>query len=344
MGSLDRAVAFLAERFGGFDVELEDRGGLGITALADATRQFLAAARRQPAIDPHTLITSFGSETPEYDFNLDRNKAKLLGLNLSDVFDTMQAELGSLYVNNVTLFGHTFRVEIQARDSARARPSDLSGLYVRNAANQMVTLSAIGRLAPTVGPVAVTHYNLYNAAEITGSPAPGYSSSQAIAAMERVARTLPSDFGYEWTGITYQELKAGSAASTVFVLAIAFVFLFLAAQYESWSIPFVIILTVPLALFGALGLLWLRSMTVDVYAQIGFVLLIGLAAIIAAIAMHAGAGEPVALLAGIAIMVLAGLAMRAAWSGRTACIVAPEPEPMMPEPTACEQVAAAGGV
>lgn len=264
--------------FGGFDFELEDRGGLGITALADATRQFLAAARRQPAIDPHTLITSFGSETPEYDFNLDRNKAKLLGLNLSDVFDTMQAELGSLYVNNVTLFGHTFRVEIQARDSARARPSDLSGLYVRNATNQMVPLSAIGRLAPTVGPVAVTHYNLYNAAEITGSPAPGYSSSQAIAAMERVARTLPSDFGYEWTGITYQELKAGSAASTVFVLAIAFVFLFLAAQYESWSIPFVIILTVPLALFGALGLLWLRSMTVDVYAQIGFVLLIGLAA------------------------------------------------------------------
>jgi len=124
----------------------------------------------------------------------------------------------------------------------------------------------------------VTHYNLYNAAEITGNAAPGYSSSQAIAAMERVAGKLPADFGYEWTGITYQELQAGSAASKVFLLALTFVFLFLAAQYESWSIPFIIILAVPLALFGALGLLWLRGMSVDVFAQIGFVLLIGLSA------------------------------------------------------------------
>lgn len=264
--------------FGGFDFELEDRGGLGTSALANATQQLIAAARQEPAIDPRTLITSFNTGTPEYTFDIDRNKAKLLGLSLSDVFATMQAELGSLYVNNVTLFGHTFRVEIQARDSARAQASDLSELYVRNASNQMVPLSAIGRLVPTVGPQAVTHYNLYDAAEITGNAAPGYSSSQAIAAMERVAGKLPADFGYEWTGITYQELKAGSAASKVFLLALTFVFLFLAAQYESWSIPFIIILAVPLALFGALGLLWLRGMTVDVFAQIGFVLLIGLAA------------------------------------------------------------------
>jgi len=136
--------------FGGFDFELEDRGGLGSSALADATQQLIAAARQEPSIDPRTLITSFSTGTPEYRFDIDRNKAKLLGLSLSDVFATMQAELGSLYVNNVTLFGHTFRVEIQARDSARAQASDLSELYVRNASNQMVPLSAIGRLVPTV--------------------------------------------------------------------------------------------------------------------------------------------------------------------------------------------------
>jgi multidrug efflux pump subunit AcrB len=129
-----------------------------------------------------------------------------------------------------------------------------------------------------VGPEIIPHYNLYTAAEITGNPAPGYSSGQAIAAMEHAARVLPSDFGYEWTGVTYQELQAGSVAGEVFALALVFVFLFLAAQYESWSIPFTIILAVPLALFGALLLLRLRGMQVDIYAQIGFVLLIGLAA------------------------------------------------------------------
>ncbi|HUC66310.1 MAG TPA: multidrug efflux RND transporter permease subunit [Stellaceae bacterium] len=264
--------------FGGFDFELEDRGSRGPAALAQVVQTFLAAARKQPEIDPRTLITNFNTDTPEYNFDLDRNKAKLLGLSLSDVFDTMQAFLGSLYVNNVTLFGHTFQVLIQANDGARANKSDLSRLYVRNDVNGMVPLSTLGRLTSTVGPEIIPHYNLYTAAEITGNPAPGYSSGQAIAAMARAARVLPSDFGYEWTGVTYQELQAGSVAGEVFALALIFVFLFLAAQYESWSIPFTIILAVPLALFGALLLLWLRRMQIDIYAQIGFVLLIGLAA------------------------------------------------------------------
>jgi HAE1 family hydrophobic/amphiphilic exporter-1 len=167
---------------------------------------------------------------------------------------------------------------LQAQPGARAGKANLNDLFIRNASGKMVPLSAIARVTSTVGPQVVPHYNLYDAAEITGSPAPGYSSGQAIAAMERVARTLPSDFGYEWTGITYQELQAGSVAGEVFLLALTFVFLFLAAQYESWTIPFTIILAVPLALLGALGLLWLRGMVVDIYAQIGFVLLIGLAA------------------------------------------------------------------
>jgi len=264
--------------FGGFDFEIEDLTGRGSAALDQATKAFLAEARKQPELDRQTLLTSFDTSTPQYDFKLDRAKAKLLGLNLSDVFNTMQIYLGSLYVNNVTLFGRTFEVLLEADNSARGNKRDLSQLYVRNSAGTMVPLSTLGQLQATVGPDTAPHYNVYGAAEITGSAAPGYSSGQAIAAMERAARVLPADFGYDWTGITYQELQAGSVAGTVFALALVFVFLFLAAQYESWSLPFTIILAVPLALFGALGLLWLRHMQVDIYAQIGFVLLIGLAA------------------------------------------------------------------
>ncbi|MGH7090431.1 MAG: efflux RND transporter permease subunit, partial [Stellaceae bacterium] len=191
--------------FGGFDFELEDLAGRGSAALEQATQSFLAAARKQPAIDPGTLITSFNTTTPQYNFDLDRKKAKLLGLNLNDIFSTMQIYLGSLYVNNVTLFGRTFEVLLEADNSARGNKSDLSQLYVRNATSNMVPLSALGTLSPTVGPDTVPHYDLYGAAEITGNPAPGYSSSQAIAAMEHAASALPTDFGFEWTGITYQE-------------------------------------------------------------------------------------------------------------------------------------------
>ncbi|KVQ14202.1 RND transporter [Burkholderia ubonensis] len=264
--------------FGGFDFEIEDLTGRGSVALDEATHAFLAEARRQPELDARTLLTSFNTSTPQFDFRLDRDKAKLLGLNVDDVFRTMQIYLGSLFVNNVTLFGRNFQVVVQADSRARGSKDDLSRLYVRNAAGGMVPLATLGQLRPMVGPETVPRYDVYGAAEITGSAAPGYSSAQAIAAMQRAARVLPADFGYDWTGITYQELQAGSVAGIVFALAIVFVFLFLAAQYESWSLPFTIILTVPLALFGALGLLWLRRMQVDIYAQIGFVLLIGLAA------------------------------------------------------------------
>ncbi|KVX98949.1 RND transporter [Burkholderia ubonensis] len=264
--------------FGGFDFEIEDLTGRGSVALDEATHAFLAEARRQPELDARTLLTSFNTSTPQFDFRLDRDKAKLLGLNVDDVFRTMQIYLGSLFVNNVTLFGRNFQVVVQADSRARGSKDDLSRLYVRNAAGGMVPLATLGQLRPMVGPETVPRYDVYGAAEITGSAAPGYSSAQAIAAMQRAARVLPADFGYDWTGITYQELQAGSVAGIVFALAIVFVFLFLAAQYESWSLPFTIILTVPLALFGALGLLWLRRMQVDIYAQICFVLLIGLAA------------------------------------------------------------------
>jgi HAE1 family hydrophobic/amphiphilic exporter-1 len=225
------------------------------------------------------LFTTFSTSTPQFNYDLDRNKAKLLGLNLPDVFNTLQIYLGSLYVNDFNLFGRTFRVTLQADTKARATASDLSRLYVRNSSGGMVPLSTLGGLRPIVGPETVPHYNNYASALINGAAGPGYSSGQAVAAMERAAaKALPRDFAFEWTGITLQELKAGSLATLIFALAIVFVFLILAAQYESWSMPFMVLLAVPLALFGALSALWLRGMQTDVYSQIGFVMLIGLAA------------------------------------------------------------------
>src|SRR5204863_192464 len=198
---------------------------------------------------------------------------------VQDVFNTLQIYLGSLYVNDFNLAGRTFHVTIQADQGARADATDISRLYVRNSSGGMVPLSTLGQLRPVVGPEFIPHYNLYGSARINGAAAPGYSSGQAIAAMQRAAATaLPPGFSYEWTGITYQELKAGAVAGIVFALALVFVFLSLAAQYESWSMPFMVILAVPLALLGALAALWLRGMQIDVFSEIGFVMLIGLAA------------------------------------------------------------------
>ncbi len=256
---------------GGFEFQLEDLAGRGSLALNDVAQALIAEARKQPELNPQQLFTSFSTSTPQFNYDLDRNKAKLLGLSLPDVFRTLQIYLGSLYVNDFNLYGRTFRVTLQA--------ADLSRLYVRNATGGMVPLSTLGTLKPIVGPETVPHYNNFPSALINGGAAPGYSSGQAVAAMERAAAiALPRDFGFEWTGITYQELKAGSIATVVFALAIVFVFLILAAQYESWTMPFMVLLAVPLALFGALLALWLRGLQIDVYSQIGFVMLIGLAA------------------------------------------------------------------
>jgi hydrophobe/amphiphile efflux-1 (HAE1) family protein len=264
---------------GGFEFEVEDLTGRGSFALNEATQALIAEARKQPEINPMQLFSSFSTSTPQYNYDLDRTKAKLLGLNIPDVFNTLQIFLGSLYVNDFNLFGRTFRVTLQADTDKRAGPGDLSRLYVRNATGGMVPLSTLGLLKPIVGPETVPHYNNYAAALINGGPAPGYSSGQAVAAMERAAATaLPRDFAFEWTGITFQELKAGSIATIVFILAIVFVFLILAAQYESWTMPFMVLFAVPLALFGAFLALFVRGMQTDVYSQIGFVMLIGLSA------------------------------------------------------------------
>ena len=264
---------------GGFEYQLEDLTGRGSEALNQLTQALLAEARKQPELNAHPIFSTFSTSTPQFNYDLDRTKAKLLGLELPDIFSTLQIFFGSLYVNDFNQFGRTFRVTVQAEQGSRSSPTDISKLYVRNNVGGMIPLSTLGTLQPTVGPEFISHYNAYSSALINGSPSPGFSSSQAIAAMEKVsASVLPADYAYEWTGITYQELKAGSIAILVFGMALVFVFLFLAAQYESFSMPFMVILAVPLALFGAVLAIWLRGMQIDVYSQVGFVMLIGLSA------------------------------------------------------------------
>ncbi len=263
---------------GGFEFEVEDLTGKGPRALDAATQALLAAARTQPELDARQLLTTFGTSTPELEFALDRTKAKELGLNLADVFTTMQVYLGSLYVNDFNLFGRTFHVTVQAEGDARSNPLDFAHIFARTASGGLVPLDAVGKLQPSTGPATVPHYNLYGSAQISGSPAAGASSSQAVEAMHRAARALPEGFGFEWTGVIYQQLKAGSVAVLVFGLAFVFVFLSLAAQYESWAMPFMVLLSVPFALFGAILALWLRGLDLDVYGEIGLVMLIGLSA------------------------------------------------------------------
>ncbi|WP_312363757.1 multidrug efflux RND transporter permease subunit [Ensifer sp.] len=264
---------------GGFEFQVEDLAGRSAQALNDTTQALIAEARKQPEINPYQLFTTFSTSSPQFDYDLDRDKAKLLGLTLPDIFNTLQIYFGSLYVNDFNLFGRTFRVTLQADQAARASANDLSRLYVRNSQGEMVPLNTLGSFRSTVGPETITHYNNYPSALVNGAAAPGFSSSQAVAAMERVAKEmLPRDYTFEWTGITYQEIRAGSIAALVFALALVFCFLILAAQYESWSMPFMVLLSVPLALLGALLALWLRGMQIDVYSQIGFVMLVGLAA------------------------------------------------------------------
>jgi HAE1 family hydrophobic/amphiphilic exporter-1 len=262
---------------GGFEFEVQDRTGVGAGKLDAVTQAFLAEARKQPELNGQQLLTTFGASTPQLDFVLDRDKAKQLGLSLTDVFATMQTYLGSLYINDFNLFGRTFRVIAQADGGGRNDPLDFSKIFVPTAEGGVLPLDAVGRLQPTTGPATVPHYNMYGSAQISGGAAAGFSSDQAVAAMQRAAATaLPLGFGFEWTGVIYQQLKAGSAAMLIFALAFVFVFLSLAAQYESWSMPFMVLLSVPFALFGALFALWLRGLELDVYGEIGLVMLIGL--------------------------------------------------------------------
>jgi hydrophobe/amphiphile efflux-1 (HAE1) family protein len=261
---------------GGFQFELQDKNDLGLETLANVMGEMVQKGNASKELVG--LFSSFTANVPTLYITLDRTKAKTQGVSITDVFDTLQAYLGSFYVNDFNRFGRVYRVFIQAKNKYRTKADDISRLYVKSEFGGMVPLSTLVDIKEIVGPETVSHYNLYRSTEIDGDSAPGHSSGQAIQAMEELAKeVLPAGMGYEWSGVSYQEIKAGNLAPFIFALSIVFVFLFLAALYESWAMPFMVMLAVPLALLGAIVAQHLRGLTNDVYCQIGLVMLIGLA-------------------------------------------------------------------
>jgi gold/copper resistance efflux pump len=262
---------------GGFKMQIEDRSGAGYEALAAANAKVMAAAAKEPALAG--LMTSYNVASPELSVDVDRTKAAAQGVAMTDVFETMQVYLGSLYVNDFNRFGRTYQVYAQAEADARAQPDAVGRLQLRNAQGDMVPLATLVSTSPGAGPDRIIHYNGFPSADISGGPAPGFSSGQAVAAMERIARAeLPEGMTFEWTDLTYQEKTAGNAALYVFPIAVLLAFLILAAQYNSWTLPLAVLLIVPMCLLSALVGVWLTGGDINIFTQIAFVVLVGLAA------------------------------------------------------------------
>ncbi len=261
---------------GGFEYELQDLTGGSLIELRATAEKMISEGSKHPALTP--LSTTFEVNYPQFYVDLDRTKAKSLQISISDIFTTLQTFLGSMYVNDFNKFGRVYRVFIQAEDNYRAKREDIAKLYVRAGDGSMVPLSALVKIKQIRGVQSIKHYNLYRTVSLYGGNAPGYSTGQAIEAMEAMsAKELSNEYGYEWTGTAYQEIEAGGMAPYIFSLALVFVFLFLAAQYESWVMPLMVMLAVPLAILGALLAQHIRGIANDVYCQIGLVMLIGLA-------------------------------------------------------------------
>jgi HAE1 family hydrophobic/amphiphilic exporter-1 len=262
---------------GGFSFVLQDYTGGDLQEFASVMRGFVVAANQEPAIG--SAYSTFRADVPMLYVEVNRDKVQTLQVPMSELFNTLQAQLGASYINDFNKFGRTWRVLAQAEGDFRNEPSDILRLFVRNKAGDMVPLATLAEVDTITGPQIVSRYNLFRSADISGGPAPGYSSGQGIAAMEKAAgETLPSGYGYEWTSMSYQEIEAAGQAPLIFGLALLFVYLFLVAQYESWSIPFAVLLAVPVAVFGALATVGLTGLDVNLYTQIGLVMLIGLAA------------------------------------------------------------------
>ncbi|HZZ64862.1 MAG TPA: multidrug efflux RND transporter permease subunit [Candidatus Baltobacteraceae bacterium] len=262
---------------GGFQFMLEDRGSHSTADLARVSANVLAAANKRPELT--NLISGYSVDYPQVNLDIDRAQVQTLGIPLDDVFQTLQAQLGGYIVNNVILFNNSWKLIVQSEPEYRMTPSNIGSLMVRNTSGHMVPLSTFSKPSMTNGPNLIQRYNVYRAAEIDGQPAGNYSSGQAIAAMEDVARTtIPSGYGYEWSGTAYQEQLAGNAQALTFVLSLVLVFLFLAALYESWATPLGVILGVPLGVFGAFFGAYIWHLPNNVYVQIGLIMLIGLAA------------------------------------------------------------------
>jgi hydrophobic/amphiphilic exporter-1 (mainly G- bacteria), HAE1 family len=263
--------------FGGFQFEVLDQSGGDITGLANATQALVNRGNQSGRVAG--LFTPFRADDPQLLVNIDRDRARSLGLPLREVTDALQVFLGSQYVNDFDFNNRAYRVYVQADQNFRAEPGDLGQLYARADSGQMVPLETVVQLRETTAPQVITHFNLFRSAEITGSGAPGVSSGQAIAEMGRLAReTLPPGFDFAWAGESLEEIKAGGQAGYIFALSILIVYLVLAAQYESWVLPLIILLGVPLAVFGALSAQLIRGFANDVFCQVGLVMLVGLAA------------------------------------------------------------------
>ncbi len=262
---------------GGFKMMLQDKQGLGSGALEAAAQDLAAAANQIPGLVG--VFSPFSTRTPSVYADIDREKAQKLGVTPDKVFEAMQVYLGSAYINDFNYLGRTFQVTAQADAKFRADTSDIARLKTRNAAGEMVPIGSVARLHDTTGPYRVPRYDLFPAAEVQGSTLPGVSSGYALAQMEQLAaKRLPPGIGYEWTDLAYQQRSAGDTALLIFGASVLFVFLVLAAQYESWTLPLSVVLIVPMCLLAAVTGLLIRGMNVDILAQIGFVVLVGLAA------------------------------------------------------------------
>ncbi|ALP41555.1 efflux RND transporter permease subunit [Aeromonas schubertii] len=262
---------------GGLEGYLQNRGTGDVHAFAGEVQRFLDAAKDRPEFA--SVTTTFRANVPQVFLDLDREKAKALGLPINAVFDTMQATFGQVYVNDFNQFGRTYRVQLQSEADYRAKKSDIRNVYVRSNSGEMIPLTSLVTVRDATGPELVERFNIFPAAKIMAQPAPGVSSGQAIKALEEVAaKTLGNDAKLEWTGAAYQEKAAAGSAAMAFGFGIVMIFLILAAQYERWSLPFAVITAVPFALFGALLATWAVGLTNNVYFQIGLVTLVGLAA------------------------------------------------------------------
>ena len=261
----------------GFELQLESRGISDVRQLAQVSQDFMAELGKDPQLEGMNSVLNVGQ--PQIYVNVDRVRAKAMGLPMNEIFDSLQAYLGALYVNDFTKFGRVYRVQVQAEPEFRQNPDDIRRIYARNDSGEMVELSGVLDTKFQSGPNLVTRFNSYPSVQITGTPAAGFSTGDSIKKIKEIAdKTLPAGYDFEWSGASYQEVQAGSQAPYVLAFGLVMVFLVLAAQYEKWSLPLAVILAVPFGLFGAISAVYLFGMPQDIYFQVGLLTLIGLAA------------------------------------------------------------------
>ncbi|TDM51728.1 efflux RND transporter permease subunit [Aliivibrio fischeri] len=264
----------------GFNFVLEDNRGRSPQALAQTTQNFVAKINQLPEVA--RAFSIFRANVPQRFIDVDRDKAISMGIPLNDIFQTLQSQLGGAYISDFNIYGRSFQVKVQAEQEYRDSTDDINNLYVRNNTGKMVSLGTLVKIKPIFGPDSLMNYNLFGSATINGVPAPGYSSGDVVKAIEKLAENeLPKGYSFEWSGMTYQELEAGNAAPIAFALSLLFTYLFLVAQYESWSIPTAVMMAVPIAILGAMATLFALGQPFDLYVQIGIVILIGMSAKVA---------------------------------------------------------------